>query len=157
MGRVSGSLEEMVHENSLRALFFAAIICLGTMVPGEGVANSYVDMITTPPAGYAEEISQPYESQAVGAESAKVILQTADGKYIPVEPDYYPAGKTISPVVTPEYHKYLAWREAQANGDAYDEVHEGVQRLLYFFGGAAVARLAYDIWGPYHTNHWLGD
>ena len=149
----------MIRKNSLKVLVFGVAAGLGVAAPESGFANSYVDMITTPPAGYAAETPQPplYAGQGVAAGGAKVILQTADGRYIPVEPEYIPAAKTVSPVVTPEYHKYLAWRKAQADGDVYDEVYEGVQRLIYFVGGAAVARLAYDIWGPYHTNHWLGN
>ena len=136
-----------------RAAYVAAFVAL--WLPEDGLANSYIEMITTAPEGYVSETNNAYAAGGYGAPA--VILQTVDGKYIPIDTAGYATAPTVSPVVTPEYPKYLAWRRAQEDGFAYDEFHEGVQNLIYFAGGAALARVAYDIWGPYHHDHWLGD
>ena len=100
------------------------------------MANSYLEMITTPPEGYVE--------------NAPVVTITERS------PLWYDDRiQTTSPVVTSPLPKYLAWQRAKAYEDNFNYVHDDVQNVIYFLSGAAVARLAYDIWGPYHRHHLL--
>lgn len=109
-------------------------------------ANSYIEMITTPPPDQLEQRA----AVAVDPEKAGVWpQQTAERPNI--GSTYLP---TVSPVVVPPYHKYAAWQKAQANGGYYP-YQDNVQNLIYFLGGVVAGRVAYDIWGPYHRHHLL--
>lgn len=109
-------------------------------------ANSYIEMITTPPPDQLEQRA----AVAVATEKAGVWpQQTAERPNI--GSTYLP---TVSPVVVPPYHKYAAWQKAQANGGYYP-YQDNVQNLIYFLGGVVAGRVAYDIWGPYHRHHLL--
>ena len=136
-----------------RAAYVAAFVAL--WLPEDGLANSYIEMITTAPEGYVSETNNAYAAGGYGASA--VILQTVDGKYIPIDTAGYATAPTVSPVVMPEYPKYLAWRRAQEDGCARSGLPGGGEDLLHRPGGAAGAQVAYDIWGPYHRDHWLGD
>lgn len=100
-------------------------------------ANSYLEMITTPPDGYVAEVAN--------AQSVKAAPLWYDDRI-----------QTSSPVVTSSLPKYLAWQRAKADEDNFNYVRDDMQNAVYFLSGAAMARLAYDIWGPYHRHHLLG-
>lgn len=86
-------------------------------------ANSYIEMITTPPPDQLEQRA----AVAVATEKAGVWpQQTAERPNI--GSTYLP---TVSPVVVPPYHKYAAWQKAQANGGYYP-YQDNVQNLIYF-------------------------
>lgn len=100
-------------------------------------ANSYLEMITTPPEGYMAEVSQHSVAERA--------------------PLWYDSRiQTSSPVVTSELPKYLAWQQAKAYENNFSYVRDDMQNAVYFLSGAALARLAYDIWGPSHRHHLLG-
>ena len=115
-------------------------------------ANSYVEMITTPPIRntnsqptiYADKVYIVQQPTYVQAEPQELNMQYSKISGAPI---------TSSPVVTSSYPKYVAWKNAQNNNCCY--VHDGVQNLIYFFGGAVAGRIAYDIWGPHHRHHLL--
>ncbi len=109
-------------------------------------------MITTPPAQntnsqptiYADEVYIVQQPTYVQAEPQEMNMQYSKISGAPI---------TSSPVVTSSYPKYVAWKNAQNNNCCY--VHDGVQNLIYFIGGAVAGRIAYDIWGPHHRHHLL--
>lgn len=113
-----------------------SLCLLGVVFAQTAEANSYLDMITTPPEGYVET-----EPEVSAAEHSPLWY---DGRV-----------QTVSPVVTSPLPKYLAWQRAKAFEDSCAYVRDDVQNAIYFLSGAAVARLAYDIWGPYHRHHLL--
>ncbi len=126
--------------------------CLCSITFQSSWANSYVEMITTPPAQsansqsviYADEVYVVQQPTYVQVEPQAVNMQYSKISGAPI---------TSSPVVTSSYPKYVAWRNAQNNSCCY--VHDGVQNLIYFIGGAVAGRIAYDIWGPHHRHHLL--
>ncbi len=113
---------------------FGAIVFLAAAVASPAAANSYLKMITTPPEGYVEEtLSVPVAERA---------------------PLWYDDRiQTVSPVVVSPLPKYLAWQRAQAYDNDFSIARDELQNAIYFISGAALARLAYDIWGPYHKHH----
>lgn len=126
----------------------AATACVFLLVGGAATAgaNSYIEMITTPPP---EQIEPQNDTAAVAERRGVWPQQTAERPNI--GSTYLP---TVSPVVVPPYHKYAAWQHAQANAGYYP-YQENVQNLIYFLSGAVVGRVAYDIWGPHHRHHLL--
>ncbi|MCM1324221.1 MAG: hypothetical protein NC218_08660 [Acetobacter sp.] len=116
-----------------RLLLFIVGIVVGT---NSAIANSYLEMITTPPEAYVVE---------------NAVVQEV--KTAPLWYDY--RIETSSPVVTSSLPKYLAWQRAKAYENDFNYTHNDVQNMIYFLSGAAMARLAYDIWGPYHRHHLL--
>ncbi len=114
-------------------LYIIAIMCFGVK---SSLANSYLEMITAPPEGYEPQIALP---QTVGH-----------------APLWYDSRiQTSSPVVTSSLPKYLAWKRAKENEANFRYVRDDMQKMIYFFSGAFVARVAYDIWGPDHKHHLL--
>ena len=127
--------------------------CLVCITLQSSLANSYVEMITTPPEQgaktqqviYADEVYVVQQQPTyVQTETENMPMQYSKISGVPV---------TSAPVVTSDYPKYVAWKNAQNNSCCY--VHDGVQDFIYFLGGAVAGRLAYDIWGPYHRHHLL--
>lgn len=99
-------------------------------------ANSYMDMITTAPEGYQEQAETVH---SVG--------------HIPLWYDY--RIQTSAPVVTSSLPKYQAWLQSQRLENRMSYHRDDMQDMIYFLSGAAVARFAYDIWGPHHRHHLL--
>ena len=126
--------------------------CMCGVTFQSSLANSYLEMITTPPAQntnsqpmiYADEVYIVQQPTYVQAEPQEMNMQYSKISGAPI---------TSSPVVTSSYPKYVAWKNAQNNNCCY--VHDGVQNLIYFIGGAVAGRIAYDIWGPHHRHHLL--
>lgn len=125
----------------------AATACVFLLVGGAATAgaNSYIEMITTPPP---EQIEPQNDTAAVAERRGVWPQQTAERPNI--GSTYLP---TVSPVVVPPYHKYAAWRMLgkcrvlSLSGKCAEPV--------YFLSGAVVGRVAYDIWGPHHRHHLL--
>ena len=139
-----------VTNNKKQILMVAILICgLCVIQPRLVWANSYLEMITTPPAQNANTGSSYVDESS---------YEAPEPAYVQVVPQVVPEPviipkNTTSPVVTPMYPKYVAWKQAQSN--KYCCEPNPMQNLIYFMGGALVGRIAYDIWGPYHKHHLL--
>lgn len=102
-------------------------------------ANSYLEMITQPPADYSSSVTE---------ESVFDDVDQSDSSHPPLWYDYRIT--TASPVVFSPYPKYLAWQKAKAreNEIEFDE-HEFIQNLIYTTEGGLAAWGLYQIY-KYH-------
>jgi hypothetical protein len=102
-------------------------------------ANSYLEMITQPPADYSSSVTE---------ESVFDDVDQSDSSHPPLWYDYRIT--TASPVVFSPYPKYLAWQRAKAreNKIEFDE-HEFIQNLIYTTEGGLAAFGLYQIY-KYH-------
>lgn len=102
-------------------------------------ANSYLEMITQPPADYSSSVTE---------ESVFDDVVQSDSSHSPLWYDYRIT--TASPVVFSPYPKYLAWQKAKAreNEIEFDE-HEFIQNLIYTTEGGLAAFGLYQLY-KYH-------
>ncbi len=114
---------------------FCFLLCLVTTT---AFANSYIEMITAAPEG---EMPEPMREAEIARRERSVL--------------YAAPVPTAAPVVTSDYPKYVAWRNAQMQAADSSYFHEDVQNVIYFLSGAVIGRMAYDIWGPHHSHHLL--
>ncbi len=120
----------------MRTLFMLTVLLL----PAQAFANSYMEMITTAPAGY---------------EAAKDEVEEV--RVISALPAWHEAPQPVrAPVVVSPAYKYAVWKQAQRENCCHSYLRDVMQNFIYFLSGAAAARLAYDIWGPHHKHHLLG-
>ncbi|MBO5441576.1 MAG: hypothetical protein J6A09_03325 [Alphaproteobacteria bacterium] len=91
-------------------------------------ANSYVEMITTPPP--EAELSQPVSVE------------------VPVQPFawYDSRIKTSAPVVTSPYPKYTAWARSMENENFIDNTRDELQHLVYMVEGGLLGLGLYEIY-----------
>ena len=117
------------------------ILCCVFLFISNAKADSYMDLITTPPEGWEEESSRVQPS--VGVSSYQVRQ--------PIQSDlwYDSRIKTKSPVVMSSYPKYLAWVRAQTESNYYDYTHDYMQNLIY---ATEAGLLGWGIYELYHSH-----
>lgn len=109
----------------MRQFWFA---CWAIFWVKTALANSYVEMITTPPP--EAELSQPVSFEA------------------PVRPFvwYDSRIKTSSPVVTSSYPKYAAWVRSMENENFIDNTRDELQHLVYMVEGGLLGLGLYEVY-----------
>lgn len=112
-----------------KQLLTACLLWLINVSPA--TANSYVEMITTPPA---EDTSTKHVVPVPTTAPAQPLTW------------YDSRIKTTAPVVTSPYPKYAAWARSQANENLFDKTQDELQHLVYMVEGGLLSLGLYELY-----------
>ncbi len=107
---------------------FYIIIGVSILLSPYAKANSYLDMLTTPPPGYNK-------TEEIMVKNNQKPFSWYDNRI-----------QTSSPIVTSDYSKYLAYQRSLNNRDYYFSLRDSLQDTIYILETLALGKFVYNLY-----------